>query len=36
VRGVLSHLDFRRLWIALSFSSLGDWLGFLATTALAG
>jgi dTMP kinase len=35
VRGVLSHLDFRRLWIALSFSSLGDWLGFLATTALA-
>ncbi|MEO6713656.1 MAG: dTMP kinase [Mycobacteriales bacterium] len=35
VRGVLSHLPFRRLWIALSFSSLGDWLGFLATTALA-
>jgi dTMP kinase len=23
------------LWIALSFSSLGDWLGFVATTALA-
>ncbi|HWB66014.1 MAG TPA: dTMP kinase [Mycobacteriales bacterium] len=26
---------FRRLWISLSLSSLGDWLGFLATTALA-
>ncbi|MFL6137699.1 MAG: dTMP kinase [Frankiaceae bacterium] len=26
---------FRRLWIALSLSSLGDWLGLLATTAMA-
>ena len=35
LRGVLAYVDFRRLWIALSLSSLGDWLGFLATTALA-
>jgi len=35
VRGVLHIPDFRRLWIALSLSSLGDWLGLLATTALA-
>jgi dTMP kinase len=35
LRGVLSIQSFRRLWIALSFSSLGDWLGLLATTALA-
>ncbi len=35
VRGVLAYTAFRRLWIALSLSSLGDWLGFLATTALA-
>lgn len=34
-RGVLAIAAFRRLWIALSLSSLGDWLGFLATTALA-
>ena len=34
-RGVLAQGPFRRLWIALSLSSLGDWLGFLATTALA-
>ncbi|MEP7054744.1 MAG: dTMP kinase [Actinomycetota bacterium] len=32
---MLAYVDFRRLWIALSFSSLGDWLGLLATTALA-
>jgi dTMP kinase len=35
LRGVLRIRPFRRLWIALSFSSLGDWLGLLATTALA-
>src|SRR3954454_9622437 len=35
LRGVLGIRAFRRLWIALSFSSLGDWLGLLATTALA-
>lgn len=35
VRGVLAIKPFRRLWISLSLSSLGDWLGFLATTSLA-
>ena len=35
IRGVLRVTDFRRLWIALTLSSLGDWLGLLATTALA-
>ncbi|MGH8869205.1 MAG: dTMP kinase [Actinomycetes bacterium] len=35
LRGVLQVRPFRRLWIALSLSSLGDWLGFLAITALA-
>ncbi|MDX6285924.1 MAG: dTMP kinase [Frankiales bacterium] len=35
LRGVLQIRAFRRLWIALSFSSFGDWLGLLATTALA-
>src|SRR5206468_6347062 len=35
VRNVLSFRSFRRLWIALSLSSLGDWLGFVATTRLA-
>jgi dTMP kinase len=35
VRNVLAIKPFRRLWISLSLSSLGDWLGFLATTALA-
>jgi dTMP kinase len=35
LRGVLRIRSFRRLWIALSFSSLGDWLGLLATSALA-
>jgi dTMP kinase len=34
--GVLLRLPaFRRMWLALSVSSLGDWLGLLATTALA-
>ena len=33
--GVLSIKPFRRLWIALSLSSLGDWLSILALTALA-
>src|SRR3978361_1223388 len=35
LRGVLAIKPFRRLWIALGFSSLGDWLGLLATPALA-
>jgi dTMP kinase len=35
VRNVLAIKPFRWLWISLSLSSLGDWLGFLATTALA-
>jgi dTMP kinase len=34
--GVLSNKPFRRLWIALSLSSFGDWLSILALTALAG
>jgi dTMP kinase len=34
-RGVLSITPFRRLWIALSLSSLGDWLALLALSALA-
>ena len=34
--GVLSIKPYRRLWIALGLSSLGDWLGLLALTALAG
>ena len=33
--GVLSIKPFRRLWIALSFSSLGDWLSLLALSVLA-
>ncbi len=34
--GVLLRITaFRRLWMAFSVSSLGDWLGLLATTALA-
>lgn len=33
--GVLSIKPFRSLWIALSLSSLGDWLSILALTALA-
>jgi dTMP kinase len=35
VRAVLRVRDFRRLFVSLSLSSLGDWLGLLATTALA-
>lgn len=35
VRGVLRIQVFRRLYVALALSSMGDWLGFLATTALA-
>src|SRR5258708_18346334 len=33
--GVLSIRPFRRLWIATSLSSLGDWLSLLALSALA-
>ncbi|HSR83305.1 MAG TPA: dTMP kinase [Streptosporangiaceae bacterium] len=33
--GVLSITPFRRLWIALSLSSLGDWLSLLALSTLA-
>ena len=36
VRNVLAIPAFRRLWVALSLSSLGDWLGLVATTKLAG
>ena len=35
IRAVLRGRDFRRLWLVMSFSSFGDWLGLLATTALA-
>ena len=35
LRGVLGVVSFRRLWTALSLSSLGDWLGLLALTAMA-
>lgn len=35
VRGVLRITAFRRLWLSLGLSSFGDWLGLLATTALA-
>jgi dTMP kinase len=35
VRGVLQITRFRRLYVAMTVSSFGDWLGFLATTALA-
>ena len=35
IRSVLRIRDFRRLWLVMSFSSFGDWLGLLATTALA-
>ena len=34
-RGVMAIPAFRRLWRSMAFSSLGDWLGLLATTALA-
>jgi dTMP kinase len=33
--GALAIRPFRRLWVALSLSSLGDWLSLLALTALA-
>ena len=32
---VLRIPAFRKLWNAMTFSSFGDWLGLLATTALA-
>ncbi|MBW8805186.1 MAG: dTMP kinase [Catenulisporales bacterium] len=35
VRAALAIPDFRRLWTALSLSSLGDWLGLLAQSSLA-
>jgi dTMP kinase len=35
IRGVLRVTAFRRLWYCTALSSLGDWLGLLATTALA-
>ena len=35
VRGVLRVTPFRRLWYSTALSSLGDWLGLLATTAMA-
>ncbi|WP_430827868.1 dTMP kinase [Candidatus Protofrankia californiensis] len=35
IRAVLRIPQFRRLWLALTLSSLGDWMGLLATTALA-
>ncbi|MGI8869659.1 MAG: dTMP kinase [Mycobacteriales bacterium] len=35
IRGVLRIRDFRLLWISLAASSLGDWLGLLAKTAMA-
>jgi dTMP kinase len=35
LKGVLAIGDFRRVWYATALSSLGDWLGLLATTALA-
>jgi len=35
INGVLRVKPFRRLWYATALSSLGDWLGLLATTALA-
>ncbi len=35
LRGVLRATPFRRLWYSTGLSSLGDWLGLLATTALA-
>lgn len=35
IREVLKRRGFRRIWYATALSSLGDWLGLLATTALA-
>ncbi len=34
-RSVLAIPEFRKLWNSMAFSSFGDWLGLLATTALA-
>ena len=34
-RSVLAIKPFRRFWNAMLFSSLGDWLGLLGTTAMA-
>jgi dTMP kinase len=34
-RGVLAIRPFRKLWNSMLYSSLGDWLGLLATTAMA-
>ena len=34
-RSVLSIPAFRKLWNSMAFSSFGDWLGLLATTAMA-
>lgn len=34
-RGVMAIPAFRRLWQSMAFSSLGDWLGLLGTTAMA-
>ncbi|MEO9110198.1 MAG: dTMP kinase [Jatrophihabitantaceae bacterium] len=35
IRGVMQVRAFRRLWYTTALSSLGDWLGLLATTAMA-
>ena len=35
IRGVLRVTPYRRLWYSTALSSLGDWLGLLATTSLA-
>jgi len=35
IAAVLRIVNFRRLWLALGLSSFGDWLGLLATAALA-
>ena len=32
---VLRIKDFRRLWVGLGLSSMGDWMGLLALTAMA-
>ncbi|CCG01525.1 dTMP kinase [Blastococcus saxobsidens] len=35
IRAVLRVRDFRKLWLSMSLSSFGDWLGLLAITAMA-
>jgi dTMP kinase len=35
-RSVLAITSFRKLWNSMAFSSFGDWLGLLASTAFAG